>query len=93
MPVFGAPIGSDDELYENFAVEAYLALEPPSFSHPGSRGLSQVLSADRMEQMAKTYNDIDVVTHLLSERDRDLELAARIGQSLLQRNHLLQDTQ
>nr|XP_005172143.1 trafficking kinesin-binding protein 2 isoform X2 [Danio rerio] len=50
-----------------------------------------ILSADRVEQMTKTYNDIDVVTHLLSERDRDLELAARIGQSLLQRNHVLQE--
>ncbi|CAL8236557.1 unnamed protein product, partial [Boreogadus saida] len=31
------------------------------------------------------------ILHLLSERDRDLELAARIGQSLLQRNNLLQE--
>uniref|UniRef100_A0A8C1J384 Trafficking protein, kinesin binding 2 n=1 Tax=Cyprinus carpio TaxID=7962 RepID=A0A8C1J384_CYPCA len=50
-----------------------------------------ILSTDRVEQMTKTYNDIDVVTHLLAERDRDLELAARIGQSLLQRNHVLQE--
>ncbi|XP_028835149.1 trafficking kinesin-binding protein 2 isoform X2 [Denticeps clupeoides] len=50
-----------------------------------------ILSADRVEQMTKTYNDIEVVTHLLAERDRDLELAARIGQSLLQRNHMLQE--
>ncbi|XP_030211460.1 trafficking kinesin-binding protein 2 isoform X2 [Gadus morhua] len=50
-----------------------------------------ILSADRVEQMTRTYNDIEVVTHLLSERDRDLELAARIGQSLLQRNNLLQE--
>ncbi|XP_053725030.1 trafficking kinesin-binding protein 2 isoform X2 [Synchiropus splendidus] len=50
-----------------------------------------ILSADRVEQMTKTYNDIEVVTHLLAERDRDLELAARIGQSLLQRNQLLQE--
>ncbi|KAK2888814.1 hypothetical protein Q8A67_014189 [Cirrhinus molitorella] len=50
-----------------------------------------ILSADRVEQMTKAYNDIDVVTHLLAERDRDLELAARIGQSLLQRNHVLQE--
>uniref|UniRef100_A0A3B3WVX2 Trafficking protein, kinesin binding 2 n=1 Tax=Poecilia mexicana TaxID=48701 RepID=A0A3B3WVX2_9TELE len=50
-----------------------------------------ILSANRVEQMTKTYNDIEVVTHLLAERDRDLELAARIGQSLLQRNHLLQE--
>ena len=28
---------------------------------------------------------------LIGQRDRDLELAARIGQSLLQRNHLLQE--
>ncbi|XP_056156996.1 trafficking kinesin-binding protein 2-like isoform X2 [Lampris incognitus] len=41
--------------------------------------------------MTRTHNDIDVVTHLLAERDRDLELAARIGQSLLQRNNLLQE--
>uniref|UniRef100_A0A672MV29 Trafficking protein, kinesin binding 2 n=1 Tax=Sinocyclocheilus grahami TaxID=75366 RepID=A0A672MV29_SINGR len=41
--------------------------------------------------MTKTYSAIDVVTHLLAERDRDLELAARIGQSLLQRNHVLQE--
>uniref|UniRef100_A0A8C4I3G0 Trafficking protein, kinesin binding 2 n=1 Tax=Dicentrarchus labrax TaxID=13489 RepID=A0A8C4I3G0_DICLA len=47
--------------------------------------------ADRVEQMTKTYNDMEVVTQLLAERDRDLELAARIGQSLLQRNHLLQE--
>ncbi|TRY98708.1 hypothetical protein DNTS_010263 [Danionella cerebrum] len=57
----------------------------------GVHHLSSVLSADRVEQMTKTYNDIDVVTHLLGERDRDLELAARIGQSLLQRNHVLQE--
>uniref|UniRef100_A0A3B3TBL4 Trafficking kinesin protein 2 n=1 Tax=Paramormyrops kingsleyae TaxID=1676925 RepID=A0A3B3TBL4_9TELE len=50
-----------------------------------------ILSGERVEQMTKTYNDIDMVTHLLAERDRDLELAARIGQSLLQRNHVLQE--
>eukprot|EP00066_Takifugu_rubripes_P015188 XP_011604454.1 PREDICTED: trafficking kinesin-binding protein 2 isoform X1 [Takifugu rubripes] len=50
-----------------------------------------ILSADRVEQVSKTYNDMEVVTQLLAERDRDLELAARIGQSLLQRNHLLQE--
>uniref|UniRef100_A0A4W3IFE1 Trafficking kinesin protein 2 n=1 Tax=Callorhinchus milii TaxID=7868 RepID=A0A4W3IFE1_CALMI len=48
-----------------------------------------ILSSDRVEQMTRTYNDIDMVTHLLAERDRDLELAARIGQSLLQRNRVL----
>lgn len=28
---------------------------------------SAVLSSDRVEQMTKTYNDIEVVTHLLAE--------------------------
>ncbi|XP_072473364.1 trafficking kinesin-binding protein 2 isoform X2 [Notamacropus eugenii] len=51
----------------------------------------RVLGTDRVEQMTRTYNDIDVVTHLLAERDRDLELAARIGQALLKRNHVLSE--
>ncbi|XP_060103498.1 trafficking kinesin-binding protein 1 isoform X4 [Heteronotia binoei] len=39
--------------------------------------------------MTKTYNDIDAVTRLLEEAKRDLELAARIGQSLLKKNKTL----
>ncbi|XP_048366292.1 trafficking kinesin-binding protein 1 isoform X3 [Sphaerodactylus townsendi] len=39
--------------------------------------------------MTKTYNDIDAVTRLLEEKERDLELAARIGQSLLKKNKSL----
>ncbi|XP_063115637.1 trafficking kinesin-binding protein 2 isoform X2 [Cavia porcellus] len=50
-----------------------------------------ILGTDRVEQMTKTYNDIDMVTHLLAERDRDLELAARIGKALLKRNHVLSE--
>ncbi|XP_058478538.1 trafficking kinesin-binding protein 2 isoform X1 [Solea solea] len=76
---------------ETFRYMTYLSLESSSYSHPGSQSLSKVLSSDHVEQMTKTYNDIEVVSHLLAERDRDLELAARIGQSLLQRNHLLQE--
>ncbi|XP_062434332.1 trafficking kinesin-binding protein 2 isoform X3 [Rhea pennata] len=48
-----------------------------------------ILGTDNVEQIAKTYSDTDMVKHLLAERDRDLELAARIGQALLKRNHLL----
>ena len=36
--------------------------------------------------MTKTYNDIEAVTRLLEEKERDLELAARIGQTLLEKN-------
>ncbi|XP_068602998.1 trafficking kinesin-binding protein 1 [Brachionichthys hirsutus] len=39
--------------------------------------------------MTKTYHDIDAVTRLLEEKERDLELAARIGQSLLKKNRNL----
>ncbi|TNN54861.1 Trafficking kinesin-binding protein 1 [Liparis tanakae] len=48
-----------------------------------------VLCADRVGQMTKTYSDIDAVTRLLEEKERDLELAARIGQSLLKKNRRL----
>ncbi|XP_030645241.1 trafficking kinesin-binding protein 1 [Chanos chanos] len=41
--------------------------------------------------MTKTYNDIDAVTRLLEEKERDLELAARIGQSLLKKNRVLSE--
>uniref|UniRef100_A0A087YLC4 Trafficking kinesin protein 1 n=1 Tax=Poecilia formosa TaxID=48698 RepID=A0A087YLC4_POEFO len=50
-----------------------------------------VLCADRVGQMTKTYSDIDAVTRLLEEKERDLELAARIGQSLLKKNKALSD--
>ncbi|KAK3575421.1 hypothetical protein QTP86_026500 [Hemibagrus guttatus] len=80
---------------ETFRYMTFLALEPSSSSSSSSisrsHTFSKVLTSDRVEQMTKTYNDIEVVTHLLAERDRDLELAARIGQSLLQRNHVLQE--
>uniref|UniRef100_A0A8C7I2D5 Trafficking kinesin protein 1 n=1 Tax=Oncorhynchus kisutch TaxID=8019 RepID=A0A8C7I2D5_ONCKI len=50
-----------------------------------------VLCAERVGQMTKTYSDIDAVTRLLEEKERDLELAARIGQSLLKKNKTLSE--
>ncbi|KAM8841276.1 trafficking kinesin-binding protein 1 isoform 2-T2 [Spinachia spinachia] len=50
-----------------------------------------LLCADRVGQMTKTYSDIDAVTRLLEEKERDLELAARIGQSLLKKNRSLSE--
>ncbi|XP_056141594.1 trafficking kinesin-binding protein 1 isoform X1 [Lampris incognitus] len=50
-----------------------------------------LLCADRVGQMTRTYNDIDAVTRLLEEKERDLELAARIGQSLLKKNKTLSE--
>ncbi|KAJ8004859.1 hypothetical protein DPEC_G00140680 [Dallia pectoralis] len=50
-----------------------------------------LLCAERVGQMTRTYNDIDAVTRLLEEKERDLELAARIGQSLLKKNQTLSE--
>uniref|UniRef100_A0A8C5RRM3 Trafficking kinesin protein 2 n=1 Tax=Laticauda laticaudata TaxID=8630 RepID=A0A8C5RRM3_LATLA len=48
-----------------------------------------IAGTGRGEHVPKNCNDIEVITHLLAEKDRDLELAARIGQALLRRNHSL----
>uniref|UniRef100_A0A8C9MWH1 Huntingtin associated protein 1 n=1 Tax=Serinus canaria TaxID=9135 RepID=A0A8C9MWH1_SERCA len=48
-----------------------------------------LLCAERVARITKTYHDIDAVTNLLDEKERDLELAARIGQSLLKQNRSL----
>ncbi|XP_070588120.1 trafficking kinesin-binding protein 2 isoform X2 [Erythrolamprus reginae] len=48
-----------------------------------------IAGTDRQEHVPTNCNDIEVITHLLAEKDRDLELAARIGQALLRRNHSL----
>ncbi|KAM9818415.1 LOW QUALITY PROTEIN: trafficking kinesin-binding protein 1 [Syngnathus typhle] len=53
------------------------------------REVKEVLCSDRVGQVTKTYHDIKAVTHLLEEKERDLELAARIGQSLLKQNQEL----
>ncbi len=40
----------------------------------------------RLSQMTRTYHDLEAVTRLLEEKEKDLELAAKIGQELLERN-------
>ncbi|KAG5340453.1 MILT protein, partial [Acromyrmex heyeri] len=42
--------------------------------------------------MTKTYNDIEAVTRLLEEKEKDLELTARIGKELLAHNQKLETT-
>ncbi|KAM3923759.1 huntingtin-associated protein 1 isoform 2-T2 [Leptodactylus fuscus] len=49
----------------------------------------EVLCSERVGRVTKTYRDIEAVTSLLEEKERDLELAARIGQSLLKQNREL----
>lgn len=50
-----------------------------------------VLCGSRVSQMTQTYHDIEAVTRLLQEKEKDLELAARIGQQLLARNKALEE--
>ncbi|MEE6490096.1 hypothetical protein FKM82_015782 [Ascaphus truei] len=74
-------------------------IQSPTHQNNGLSTLSPVLAeetfrymtlgSEKVEQMSRSYNDTDMVSHLLAERDRDLELAARIGQALLKRNHVL----
>ncbi|XP_014809871.1 PREDICTED: trafficking kinesin-binding protein 2 isoform X1 [Calidris pugnax] len=81
LPEITSPVRDEDPF-------RYMTLiELPSSSLAGSHKFAQVLGTDNVEQ--KTYSDSDMVKHLLAEKDRDLELAARIGQALLKRNHLL----
>ncbi|XP_068775457.1 huntingtin-associated protein 1 isoform X2 [Struthio camelus] len=63
--------------------------EPGGGADPIARELEEVLCAERVGRITKTYHDIDAVTNLLEEKERDLELAARIGQSLLKQNRSL----
>ncbi|XP_073944133.1 trafficking kinesin-binding protein milt isoform X2 [Choristoneura fumiferana] len=49
-----------------------------------------LLCSNRVSQMTKTYNDIEAVTRLLEEKEKDLELTARIGKELLAANGRLE---
>ncbi|XP_076665921.1 trafficking kinesin-binding protein milt isoform X2 [Andrena cerasifolii] len=51
-----------------------------------------ILCSNRVSQMTKTYNDIEAVTRLLEEKEKDLELTARIGKELLSHNQKLETT-
>lgn len=41
--------------------------------------------------MSQAFYDVEALESLLEERERDLELAARIGQTLLEKNRQLVD--
>jgi len=49
-----------------------------------------LLCSNRVSQMTKTYNDIEAVTRLLEEKEKDIELTARIGKELLAHNSKLE---
>uniref|UniRef100_A0A673T7G3 Trafficking kinesin protein 1 n=1 Tax=Suricata suricatta TaxID=37032 RepID=A0A673T7G3_SURSU len=80
-------VGREEECFEY--VYQHEERKPARERHGSLDLLEEVLCAERVGQMTKTYNDIDAVTRLLEEKERDLELAARIGQSLLKKNKTL----
>jgi trafficking kinesin-binding protein 1 len=45
----------------------------------------------RTISMSQAFYDVEALESLLEERERDLELAARIGQTLLEKNRQLVD--
>ncbi|NXM21557.1 TRAK2 protein, partial [Ploceus nigricollis] len=81
-------------LYENPAWIQPMACrgrlpEMASAAHEEDSFRYMILGTDNVEQ--KDYGEADMLKRLLAEKDRDLELAARIGQALLKRNHLLME--
>ncbi|XP_028984137.1 trafficking kinesin-binding protein 1 isoform X5 [Betta splendens] len=81
----------DEEEYVSFPSDGSSQQEEEEEMDEEQQVLCEVLCADRVGQMTKTYSDIDAVTRLLEEKERDLELAARIGQSLLKKNKALSE--
>ncbi|KAM4622525.1 huntingtin-associated protein 1 isoform 2-T2 [Discoglossus pictus] len=78
MEYWSSPSTYDNECNGNVILETDL--------DPLTDDLEEVLCSERVGRVTKTYRDIDAVTGLLEEKERDLELAARIGQSLLKQN-------
>ena len=50
-----------------------------------------VLCGNRVSQMTRTYDDIQAVTRLLEEKEKDLELTVQIGKELLTQNNRLEN--
>lgn len=50
-----------------------------------------VLCGNRVSQMTRAYDDIEAVTRLLEEKEKDLELTVQIGKELLAQNTRLEN--
>ncbi|KAH8409944.1 hypothetical protein KR009_001697 [Drosophila setifemur] len=51
---------------------------------------NKVLCGNRISQMTRAYDDIEAVTRLLEEKEKDLELTVQIGKELLTQNNALE---
>uniref|UniRef100_A0A034V4P0 Trafficking kinesin-binding protein milt n=1 Tax=Bactrocera dorsalis TaxID=27457 RepID=A0A034V4P0_BACDO len=49
-----------------------------------------LLCGNRVSQMTRAYDDIEAVTRLLEEKEKDLELTVQIGKELLTQNNALE---
>lgn len=65
----------------SFSLISFLFLLPPPL----------VLCGNRVSQMTRAYDDIDAVTRLLEEKEKDLELTVQIGKELLTQNTSLEN--
>ncbi|XP_075151715.1 trafficking kinesin-binding protein milt isoform X2 [Haematobia irritans] len=50
-----------------------------------------LLCGNRVSQMTRAYDDIEAVTRLLEEKEKDLELTVQIGKELLTQNNVLEN--
>ncbi|KAL5280969.1 TRAK2 family protein [Megaselia abdita] len=82
-----------ESIYENSSKAA-----TPAASMPHSGGdiddeqiLFEVLCGNRVSQMTRAYDDIDAITRLLEEKEKDLELTVQIGKELLTQNNRLEN--
>lgn len=49
------------------------------------------MCGERVSQITKAYDDIEAVTRLLEEKEKDLELTVQIGKELLHNNNRLEN--
>lgn len=84
--------------YEN---QDWFVPSPALIIPPGGFGLNKdqiretlnyfLLCGNRVSQMTRTYDDIEAVTRLLEEKEKDLELTVQIGKELLTQNTRLEN--
>ena len=82
-------------LHDDFAIQTPLIskTKPSNLTNDQVEATLEyfLLCGARLSQMTKTYHDVEAVTRLLEEKEKDLELAAKIGQELLERNRVLEE--
>nr|XP_016939752.1 trafficking kinesin-binding protein milt isoform X4 [Drosophila suzukii] len=86
--------------FSGYANEDWFVPAPALPIPPEGLGLSKeqtreclnyfLLCGNRVSQMTRAYDDIEAVTRLLEEKEKDLELTVQIGKELLTQNNALE---